>query len=59
MIDPLYHETYKKVAKQSLLSKGIPLKDLIASVGNNPDRPPQPLGELRTVPPFCVRGYCR
>ena len=59
MIDALDHETLIKVAKQGFMSRGLQLKDLIASVMNNPDGPPHPHGELRTVPPFCVCGYCQ
>ena len=58
MIDNLDHETLVKVAKMGFMSRGLQLKDLVASVQGNPEEP-QPHHEAAINPPFCVSGFCR
>ena len=51
----LEHETLLKVAKQGFMSRRLQLKDIIASVQNDPSGQPS---TSHAVPSFCVCGHC-
>ena len=46
-----------KVAKQGFKSRGLFLQDLVTQAKAHPKDPTEP--PTKTVPPFCVCGYCR
>lgn len=56
MLESLEHETLLKVAKQGFMSRRLQLKDIIASVQNDPSGQPS---TSHAFPSFCVCGHCR
>lgn len=58
MLESLDYETLLKVAKKGFMSRGLLLKDLIASTKENPEHPQQPQWPTTRVPPFCVCSHC-